>query len=373
MCRLEVTEVLVDVDITYQVTPLRLTDQPNWLETVTLATAEGTSRAREDIFRDTKNLFDEALAGKITHEECNQIFQMYTEVQQEYAIIDIVSRGDLCRVFRYLSNQLIKQRGIEIFAKLCIRSLFEGNTPREVGGRACASAAADVIVLQMSGRLMKRTGPLINCAAVAILVILELYRWSTGVITESDFTFNTWEHICGGIGGTVGSLVGSIFGCPGSVVGGLIGDLGFRYLYHVMSRADAEKMQEALVKDAAARLGINLPADRYEQAKTKFRVLLLTHHPDRVRPVSEEARKECDETMGGYIADWQIVRNHYLAQTHLSGSEDPCIKVNVMKIWDATKKLWVFKRMWVGNLTSCPSEQAQPEQQIQVVEENLYI
>lgn len=230
-----------------------------------------------------------------------------------------------------------------------------------------------------------------------LFIAYDIYRCCRG--KEADMTWvkvlvNAGEHVlgvaAGGVGATVGATVGAGFGtlvCPviGTYVGAILGGLliGFlsdffarsfyRNLVNCINKGKLKEASNLLLKDAASKIGVNLDVHSYDEARTRFRNLILDAHPD--KELDEEKKVAKKEKAQEILAVWQIVRKHYLQRMSEEEKRD---ELSLATKWyvvlqQVKKGVWKRWRMFWSEKDAEESIKSIELGKTKIVAENIYL
>jgi hypothetical protein len=319
-----------------------------------------------------------------------------SRAEQQLAFIELNKDVDLHSTLVSLNEQLLCRDGAwgEV-ARHVIRRTVEGDDTHAMAGRAAVSVAGDVVGVAAFGlQSVKHVAGSnfgTNLVVCLILSSIDTYRWSVGEIRSKQLVCNVGEHVAGcsaAVGGAVlgagaGVATGAALGFAGgplapittvlgALLGGFIADVLARKAYQagVNSLSDAFNVKETedearqrAMNEAAAILGIDLQRDGFALAKSKFRSMILSNHPDRAQA---NHTSEDSATAARIIAAWQIVRGFYELRGQLDdgdGCKEPeaFVVLWVMKTWEAASNAWQITRTWFGDMQNAPIHHGQTE------------
>ena len=262
-----------------------------------------------------------------------------------------------------------------------------------------AAGTVGTTVISHGGLTSSFMGSLrINAVSGAIVsvcfIAYDIYRLVTG---EADMTLvkvlvNAGEHVlgpaAGGAGATAGAIVGAGFGtlvCPviGTYVGAILGGLliGFlsdffarsfyRNLVNCINKGKLKEASNLLLKDAASKIGVNLDVHSYDEARTRFRNLILDAHPD--KELDEEKKVAKKKKAQEILAAWQIVRKHYLQRMSEEEKRDELsITTKWYVVFQQMKGVWKRWRMFWSEKDAEESIKSIELGKTKIVEENIY-
>lgn len=356
---------------------------------VPIGTQMGNIRrlADEELVETVRVLIHHVEAQRLQLEELREALQDHLTVRQfELVFTELVAYLDMHDVLQQIDRARFATRVETQTFNRQIQKFLHDPDNRAIAARASVNATS-VVALSAFFRGIKSLYTLIGAdAACGLLVfscfvLYEYRKYANGDTKQwSEFCNNIGEHAVGTFGGSAGALAGTLLGSLlpggtivgailGEMIGSLLGDATSRYFYrHYVPTivSEDEQVEEDVIvnlteleiaKKAATKLGISLKHHSFEEAKTRWRKLLLREHPDKLPPdAAPELILQKTLNMQELLAAWSTVRHYYRelhpieeVRTEALHSNEGFFQFNVLRVREKIDAAWKYAgTCWFG-------------------------
>jgi hypothetical protein len=338
----------------------------------------GTERiANENLLQVIQEAVEATQAGLLTYNAFrNALSDLLTATQREMALVYLHRNIDFAEVVKNL--QLLQFPQTPLFFSHLFNTTVQGTDGQAIFLRAIVQTAFNVGTAVANGGVdsLKQFTPadgVTSFLVLAIFAAVEVYRYSSGLLSLADFRKNLGEHVCGTLGSlgasyllaTSADTLGGPFGVfIAAVMSAALSDAFCRGAYRLLFPSDKELRERsvepfAIAQKAARHLNIDFDHHTFSEAQGRYRNYLYSCLPERNPDASPEMLANLEENRRKAIASWALVRQHYRSNAspeEIAAVEEGFVIANVLKIYDHVSKKWKIIRTWFGDLQYVPRE-----------------